>query len=145
MITIVIILYKSEKYIYDCLDSIKKNNLSNLILEIILIDNYNGSTYHFDDDKVIYKKNTKNIGFSKSLNYAVDISKGKYILSLNPDTLLYDNTIKIMYESFNIANNIGAVGVKVLNMDGTYLEYFPIKVLYNPLPQKIYIFGYALA
>lgn len=66
--------------------------------------------------------NARNVGFSRANNQAVHLAKGKYILFLNPDTLITDITLG---ECFNFAEgqpNFGALGVKMLCNDGRFAK-----------------------
>lgn len=119
-ISLVIITYNSNKTIFRLLSSIKA--ITNLIKEIIIIDN---NSLFFDKNKInkIYPKikiiqNKKNVGFAKAVNQGIKISKSNFILLLNPDTyLINDSLIKTFYLIFN-NNKIGAIGGKILNKKG---------------------------
>lgn len=98
-ISIIIVSYNSEDTIYDCMNSVLKTVKDNSF-EIIVSDNSkNGKTESIvkkivrDNKNVFYLKNEENLGFSKANNRAVKSSRGKYILFLNPDTKVYEQTI----------------------------------------------------
>ena len=83
LLSIIIPIYNSEKYLKDCLDSIVNTNKDNV--EIILIDD--GSTdnsykicreYQKSDNRIILKHQT-NSGVSTARNIGLDIANGKYI------------------------------------------------------------------
>ena len=119
MISIVIILYKSEQYIYNCITAIKKTDISNEISNIIIIDNDPKSNYVFNDKKINYYCMNSNIGYSKAMNFGIKKTNSDYVLALNPDTIITRNTIDVMLKTFEKYENVGAVGVKVLNSDTT--------------------------
>ena len=85
-ITIGIVTYKSEKVLFKCLKSIKKIN------KIIIYDNSNDlilknkvkSRY----PKIKYILSKKNLGYGGANNEIIKICKTKYLLVLNPDTVL---------------------------------------------------------
>ena len=88
--TIVIPNWNGKRYLRTCLDSLKKLEIGNWKLEIILVDN--GST---DGSVEFLKKNypqvkvfrfPKNRGFSTAVNLGIKKAKGKYIALLNNDT-----------------------------------------------------------
>ena len=122
MLTIIIVNYNSLDYLYKNLKSISDSNLSDIKYEIIIIDN---NSYKKPDQNKLLKFNAKlfllddNFGYSKALNYGVKYSSGKYILALNPDILLKSNTIINLYNYYK-DNDIGVVGPKILNIDGTF-------------------------
>lgn len=103
LISIVIVTYKSEETIKDCVDSIIKTVRKNPY-EIIISDNSPDDTTHeavkkyLSGSNVIYFKNEDNLGFSKANNKGIEKSKGEYILFLNPDTKVYEGTIDGMIE-----------------------------------------------
>jgi len=116
-ISLVIVTYNSNKTIFKLLLSIKAIN--NLIKEIIIVDN---NSRFFDKNKIkkIFPKikiieNKKNLGFAKAVNQGIRKSKSSFILLLNPDTYLIDNSI---VNTINIIINdkkIGAIGGRLLN------------------------------
>jgi len=119
-ISLVVVTYNSSETIFRLLTTIKLIN--NLIKEIIVVDN---NSLFFDKNKIqkISPKikiiqNNKNVGFAKAVNQGIKISKTNYILLLNPDTYLTDNSI---INTFNIIfkdKKIGVIGGKILNEKG---------------------------
>lgn len=61
----------------------------------------------------------KNTGFGFANNIGFENAKGKYILLLNPDTVLQEDTLQTMYEFMESNPEVGIAGCKVLNPDGT--------------------------
>ena len=74
--------------------------------------------YQYPEVKLII--NLRNYGYTKAINKALRLSKGKYKVVLNPDTKLLPNSIDIMIDHMKSSKNIGIVGPKVLNMDGSF-------------------------
>ena len=120
MISIVIILYKSKDYINNCIESIINSHLYDEVLEILIINNDTTEQYNFNNEKIIFYSMNKNLGYSKAMNFGISKALGKYILTLNPDTILSRNTIDVMLETYRSYDNVGVVGVKVLNNDNTF-------------------------
>ncbi len=122
-ISIVIVNYNVKEFLYQCLTSIYKA-IDILSIEIIVVDN--NSTDHsidflepiFTDVKFI--KLSENIGFGKANNIAFKEAKGKYILILNPDTIIQEDTMQVMYDYMELHKEVGIAGCKVLNPDGTF-------------------------
>ncbi len=91
--------------------------------ELIIIDN--GST----DDTIPMLKadfptaqltvNTKNEGFTRPLNQALHQSQGRYLLVLNPDTVVLPGTLNEMIRYMDEHGEVGVCGPKVLNRDGS--------------------------
>jgi glycosyltransferase involved in cell wall biosynthesis len=96
-ISIVIVNYNTKDFLNKCLISIQ-NASENLNVETIVFDNNSadGSVDYlmprYPDVKFI--ANDENIGFGKANNEAMKIAKGKYVLLLNPDTILQEDTLK---------------------------------------------------
>src|SRR5205807_6936081 len=61
----------------------------------------------------------ENIGFARSNNLGVRHSRGRYLLFLNPDTELTEDSIQIFRDRIESIPNAGAVGCRLLNSDGT--------------------------
>ncbi|MFN3695625.1 MAG: glycosyltransferase family 2 protein, partial [Ignavibacterium sp.] len=71
----------------------------------------------FPDVKLI--ANEKNLGFGKANNIGLKEANGKYILLINPDTLVAEDTFTNLIEFFENHPDAGMVGCKILNPDGT--------------------------
>lgn len=122
-ISIVIVNYNSADYLMHCLSSIKAAS-SNLRVEIVVIDN--NST---DDDLqnvieqfeyVKFILLPENLGFGKANNLGAEKASGEYILILNPDTILEEHTLDVMYNYMKEHPEVGISGCKVLNSDGSF-------------------------
>ncbi len=99
-VSVVIVSFNVRELLKNCLDSVVKFT-KDVDYEIIVVDN--GSS----DESVELLKNYKgiktvfskdNLGFSKGNNLGIKEAKGKYILLLNPDTLLLENSLKTMFD-----------------------------------------------
>jgi GT2 family glycosyltransferase len=63
-----------------------------------------------------------NIGFGRANNYGFEKASGKYILILNPDTVLEEDTLRIMKEYMDKHSEVGISGCRVLNPDGSFQQ-----------------------
>ncbi len=74
--------------------------------------------------KVVYKDAGNNLGFGRANNVGFREREARYYLALNPDTLLQEgaNTITRMIQFLDAHPKIGAIGPKLVNVDGT-LQY----------------------
>jgi hypothetical protein len=123
-VSIIIISYNVRSYLAHAIDAIIKSEYKEL--EIIVVDNnsYDGTCEylkeHYDDiSSINIISNKENIGFGKAVNQAAKIATGKYFLILNPDTIIEEETIsELVYYLYN-NKNVGMVGPKILNSDGT--------------------------
>lgn len=120
-LSVVTVGYKSENTIGPFLDSISKNH-DGIKKEIIIVDNYpadNGADIaekHPLKPTVI--RNTENVGFSIAINQGIKISKGKYILIINPDTRVIGQALKYLLDFAKKTPELGAVAPRLLNNNG---------------------------
>ena len=120
MISIVIVNYNVKRYLEQCIATVC-NSFLDIPFEIIIIDNNsNQSIKHLSKKNIKIFNLDRNIGFSSAVNYGVSKSSGDYILLLNPDTLIQESTINILYKYLSKNCDVGVVGCKVLNSDGSY-------------------------
>ncbi|MBK8943736.1 MAG: glycosyltransferase [Ignavibacteriae bacterium] len=121
-LSIIIVNYNVKEYLLNLLDSIKQAS-KNIIMEIIVVDNNSddGSIPAINEKfpNVITIQNLTNIGFGAANNQALEISKGKFVLLINPDTLVRENTFEEMIKFLEQNPKVGIAGCKVLNPDGT--------------------------
>lgn len=122
-VSIVIVNYNVKDFLYKCLNSVK-NASANLNVETIVVDNNStDNSIEFLEPKfpeVNFIKLEENIGFGKANNIGFDLAKGKYILILNPDTILEEKTLEVMKDYMDNNPQTGISGCKVLNSDGTF-------------------------
>ncbi|MCA2005282.1 MAG: glycosyltransferase [Ignavibacterium sp.] len=121
-LSIIIVNYNVKEYLKNLLHSIKKAS-QNLSTEIFVVDNASddGSVEmireKFPEVKLI--ANEKNLGFGKANNLALKEANGKFLLLINPDTLVAEDTFSKLIEFFESHPDAGMVGCKILNPDGT--------------------------
>ena len=123
-VSLLIVSYNVRQYIAHAIDAIIKSDLDDF--EIIIIDNNsfdNTASYlkerysHLRQIKIV--QNEENIGFGKAINQAASLAKGQYYLILNPDTIIQEETISTLKEYLDSNPEVGMVGPKILNADGT--------------------------
>ncbi|MDD4938380.1 MAG: glycosyltransferase family 2 protein [Candidatus Shapirobacteria bacterium] len=113
-LTIIIVTYNSEKELLKLIQSLKL--IENIVSKIIIIDN---NSKRFDkniqkyNQKIKIIENHKNLGFAKAVNQGIKITKTNFILLLNPDTYLIDNSITKSFNLIKKNSNIGVVGGKI--------------------------------
>ncbi len=66
-------------------------------------------------------ENKKNVGFAKANNQAIKLSPSDYILLLNPDTILQEDTLEKCVTKMDNDSKIGALGIKMYDGNGKYL------------------------
>ncbi len=122
-ITVVIVNYNVKDFLLQCLRSVQTAS-EGMKVETIVVDNNSedGSVEYLRPlfPNVEFIKLKENLGFSKANNIGIEKAKGKYILILNPDTLLEKDTLRKMYDYMERTPEAGCAGCKVLNPDGSF-------------------------
>ncbi len=125
-ISIVIVTWNSEDEILNCLESVIVNIrlLQNLETEIIIIDNDSSDKTveiinNLNFDKISIYKNEVNLGFTKAANQGIKYSNGKYIFLLNPDTVMNEDCIGLIFDFLKENVEYGAAAPGLKNEDGT--------------------------
>jgi len=123
-LSVIIVSFNVRDFLKQCLLSVYKASV-NIDCEIFVIDNNStdGSCELVEQEfpQVILIKNKVNNGFSTANNQALKQTKSRFILLLNPDTLVKDDTFA---RSINFMNNhpdAGAMGVRMINGEGRFL------------------------
>ena len=121
-LSVIIVNYNVRPYLTACLDSVQRA-LEGIESEVFVVDN------HSDDDsvEVISRDyawvhlihNRENLGFSKANNIAISQAQGEYILLLNPDTVVAEETLKGVIDFMDQHPKAGGAGVRMHNADGT--------------------------
>ncbi|MES2589389.1 MAG: glycosyltransferase [Bacteroidota bacterium] len=123
-ISVIIVNYNVEYFLEQCLNSCEKA-LKNVSGEIFVVDNnsIDGSNEMVKAKfpQVVLIENKKNVGFSKANNQAIEISKGKYVLLLNPDTVVEEDTFEKVISFMNSKPEAGGLGVRMLDGKGKFL------------------------
>lgn len=124
-ISIIIVNLNTKKFVIEVLESIEKNYPEEVIngsYEIIISDNgsTDGSVEAFREFKktsstklLMILDNKKNLGFAKGNNVGVQKAKGRYILFLNPDTVMYPQTLTTLVEFMDTHKDAGAAGCRI--------------------------------
>lgn len=124
-LSIVIVNYNVRHFLVKCLESIYKSKRNNFEVEVIVVDNasVDGSAAVIKDayPQVILIENSLNVGFAKANNQGFQIAKGQYILALNPDTIIQEDTLSLSLEYMVQNPNCGVCGVKMIDGSGAYL------------------------
>ena len=121
-LTIIIVSYNVRQYIDQCLQSVEKA-MQGIDAEIMVVDNksqddtvaYIGE--HYPRVRVI--ESGDNLGFARANNMGIRQSESEYVLLLNPDTVVAEKTLHEVLQFMEAHDTVGAVGVQMLNADGT--------------------------
>ena len=111
-LTIVIVSFKSGDILHRCIKSIDKK------YPIVIVENSQNIKLKEELEKKYLNVECilpeKNLGYGAGNNLGIKISKTKYVLTLNPDTILYENTISKLLDQANIIGDFALLGPKVI-------------------------------
>lgn len=97
MVSVIIANYRGDRFLSDCLDSIKKQNYRDI--EVIVVSDSNEAENICNSYNVFFCF-MKNKGLALAYNYGTKFSKGEYLFFMNPDVILFEDCI------FNLVNEI---------------------------------------
>ena len=144
-VSIIIVNYNTEILLKQCVNSIYQH-AKDISYEIIVIDNAStdGSCEMLKDifPNVVLIESKENLGFGKANNVGVKKALGNFLFLLNSDTVLIENSIKILKEFLeNTAIvNVAVVGCKLLDVNkNTHISYGNFPSLY----QELFEFGFS--
>ncbi len=119
MLSIIIVSYNTSKLLDDCLESITRHEPD---AEVIVVDN--GS----DDDSVEMVRRShptvrlidagENLGFANANNRGIAASTGDFVILLNSDTVLEDDSLSRCVSRMNADRTLGALSPSLIDMQG---------------------------
>lgn len=121
-LSIVIVSWNTKQVLQDCLESVVKS-VDVGRSEIFVVDNAStdGSPEMvestFRDVRLI--RNTQNLGFAAANNQALVSARGRFVLLLNPDTVVLGDVINRTVDFLTQNPRVGVTACRVLNEDGT--------------------------
>lgn len=148
LISIITITYNSQDEIESCLDAVSVPE--NDDVEIVVIDNVStDGTVALLKEKYTHRKNVnivfnnENVGFARGCNQGAQLTTGKYILLLNPDTIAPITEIMKLADYLESHPKVGIVGPKIVDEQGTTQEsYGQDLTLWNEIIGKIFYSRY---
>ena len=121
-LSVVIVSYNVRNYLEQCLQSVQRA-FEGIEGEVFVVDN------HSDDDSVVTVRekypwvrlieNQENLGFSKANNQAIRQSQADYVLLLNPDTVVAEDTLRGVLTFMDEHPKAGGAGVMMCYEDGS--------------------------
>lgn len=163
LLSVIIVTWNSEQDILNCISSVYKAT-KNLKTEIIVVDNKSSDhTIQIVETtfpEVQLLKQKINHGFGQGNNIGLRKAKGRYILLLNPDTIVHKHAIETMVnfldlhpktgvvgpEQFNdqqkmifMASRLSCIGVCEYAIEKAYSFFFHSSKILFPWPHKTYM------
>lgn len=123
-LSVIIVNYNVQHFLEQCLYSVRKAS-KNITVEVWVVDNnsVDGSIEMLREKFPGVKRieNKKNVGFSAANNQAIRQSTGEYVLLLNPDTVVEEETFTKVISFMDSHPDAGALGVKMIDGKGHFL------------------------
>jgi GT2 family glycosyltransferase len=122
-VSIVLVCWNNKDYLDPCLQSLYDSNLTSSF-DVIVVDN--GSTDGSQEmlrekyPDVMQIQNAGNVGLGKASNQGIEATAGKFVLLLNNDTIVNQQSLDEMVRFLENQPEAGAVGGKLLNPDGSF-------------------------
>ena len=121
-LSVVIVNYQTFELTRNTVNSILKYDYP-FSYEILVVDNASGDDslsklQDYFGDKVEFIASPSNSGFAAGNNLALSVSKGEYVLLLNSDTVVWENTLEDIYNYMESHSDVGASGCRVLLENG---------------------------
>ena len=124
-IAIVIVSYNVRHFLAQCLSSVRRADKTGFTVAVYVVDNasVDGSVAMVQAEfpEVSLIANTTNVGFSAANNQVLREVRSTYVLLLNPDTLLSEDTLQVTWQCMESHPSAGAMGVRMIDGSGTFL------------------------
>lgn len=141
-LTISIVNYNAGDYLLTCLSSIQKVS-KEADFDVFVVDNAStdGSIEEAKEKfpEFNYITNNKNLGFGKAHNLALKNAKTPYLLTLNPDSELFEGTLSYLIDFMDKNLDVGVCSPRVEKADGT-LDKASHRGFPTPLASFLYYF-----
>lgn len=121
-LSVCIVTYKARDLLRGCLQSLYETTPSSQI-EVIVVDNGSkdgvGEMLRQEYPEIRFIENEGNAGFTRPMNQALQAGRGRYLLLLNPDTIIQPQALNRLAAFLDAHPKAGICGPKVLNRDRT--------------------------
>jgi len=138
-LSVIIVNYNVKYYLDQCIRSVLRafevmkkasssdSSVNEEVAEIIVVDNHSadGSVDYLEKrypqmlyPMVRFVRSAHNLGFARANNIAIRQSRGEYVLLLNPDTIVGEDTLKASVDFMDAHEDAGSVGVRMLGAQG---------------------------
>jgi GT2 family glycosyltransferase len=123
-LSVIIVSYNVKHFLEQCLCSVQRALANDM--EVFVVDN------HSTDGSVEYCQqrfpfarfilNKENVGFGKANNQALPEATGKYVLFLNPDTIIPEDLFTLCISFMGSHADAGALDVRMIDGSGAFLK-----------------------
>lgn len=142
-LSVIIVNYNVKHFLEQCLCSVQKA-IAGMAGEVVVVDN-NSTDKSMEYlvprfPAVQFIRNSENVGFAKACNQGLKLSTGKYILFLNPDTIVPEDCFQQCIRFFEQKPDAGAVGIKMIDGSGRFLKESK-RAFPSPMTSLFKLFG----
>jgi len=127
VITVILPVFNAEKYIKETLDSIFLQTFTKF--ELLVIDDFSHDgtlaiIKQYTDSRIRVLEKIQNTGYTDSLNWGIELAKGKYIARMDADDVCYPTRFEEQVNYLEKHNEIAAIGTAYELYHNSY-KYFP--------------------
>ena len=121
-LSVILVSWNTCDELRACLDSVMAG-VHGISAELVVVDNASSDgsadmvAQRFPDVRLV--RNPENLGFAAGCNAGLEVATGRYLLLLNPDTIVLDDVLAATVRYLDKHPRVGAVGCRVLNDDGS--------------------------
>ena len=142
ILSIIVVSYNTKDILKECLSRIEIYS-KDINKEVFVVDNNSsdGSTEMVSSEFPNFEliSNNKNLGFAAGNNVALKIASGRYVLLLNSDAFLMDDTLQKTINYMDSNEKAGILGIKLISEDGSLQP--SARNLPNPLSKFLVMSG----
>jgi N-acetylglucosaminyl-diphospho-decaprenol L-rhamnosyltransferase len=124
VLSVIIVSYNVKYFLEQCLCSVQRALVNEA--EVFVIDNHSSDgTLEYLREKfpfVQFISNHENVGFAKANNQLLEKATGKYVLFLNPDTIIPEDLFTKCIAFLQSHADAGALGVRMIDGSGKFLK-----------------------
>lgn len=123
-LSVVIVNFNVKYFLEQCLYSVRAAT-AGMEVEVFVVDNHSadGSVEYLRPrfPEVIFIENPDNPGFARACNQAIRQCVGQYVLLLNPDTVVGEESLRSLCFQMDQDERVGAIGAQIVNSHGVFL------------------------
>jgi len=143
-ISVVMTVFNGESHLREAIDSILNQTFRDF--EFIIVDNDSTDKTgeiicSYRDPRIVYVKNTKNVGQSKALNIGIRRSRGDFIARMDADDISYPERLEKQYQYLLSHDSIAVVGAQYLAIDEEGKTILRFRLPTDPFEIRCYLIG----
>ena len=112
-VTVLMPVYNAEKYLREAIESILSQTFKNfefLIINDGSTDKSKDAILSYNDPRIIYSENSKNLGIAKTLNKGMNLARGNYIARMDGDDISHPDRLQEQIEFMDDNRHVGVCG-----------------------------------